>query len=219
MAVVDGRHVTKHLAHNEARDALIAASLAVIAEDGSASFQPNEICRELGLSRSLVNFHFGGREGLIAEVMAVGYEQYVHELRLAAEAAGADPVERLLAWVDRQIEWTVDNPGLAAVLNFQREASGIRSELPGDVASRLEAAGTANFAFLVELVGAAGASHGHDPRSMEFGLDGAIIGWLTLGMSVWLAGRHGPTRSLNRPDLVGVAKEQMHRYIVEMVAR
>jgi AcrR family transcriptional regulator len=209
----------RSLAHNEAREAIVVASLAVIAVDGSASFQPNEICRRLGLSRSLVNFHFGGREGLIAEAMALGYEQYVHDLRRAAEAAGEDPVQRLLAWVDRQIEWTVDNPGLAAVLNFQREASGIRSELPENITARLEAAGTANFSFLVELVAAAGAVHGHDAASAEFGLDGAIIGWLTLGLSVWLAGRHGPTRTFNRPELVDLAKTQVRRVIAAMVTR
>lgn len=221
VAVGDGAMQTqgRALAHNEAREAIIAAALAHIAVDGSASFQPNEICRELGVSRSLVNFHFGSREGLIAEAMAVGYERYVHELRVATDRAGADPVDRLLAWVDRQIEWTIDNPGLAAVLNFQREASGIRSELPEPIAERLEAAGTANFTFLVDLVGAAGATSGHDRGSVEFGLDGAIVGWLTLGMSVWLAGRHGPTRSLNRPELVQVAKEQVRRFIAEMVTR
>ncbi len=207
----------KVLAHNDAREALIAATLAVISSDGSASFQPNETCRELGLSRSLVNFHFGGREGLIAEAMAVGYEQYVAELRRAAETAGDDPVDCLLAWVDRQIEWTIDNPGLAAVLNFQREASGIRSELHPSVTARLEAAGTGNFALLVELVGAARASRGIDSSSNAVGLDSAIVGWLTLGMSVWLAGRHGPTRSLNRPELVELARLQVRQVIADMV--
>jgi AcrR family transcriptional regulator len=207
----------KVLARNDAREALIAATLAVISSDGSASFQPNEICRELGLSRSLVNFHFGGREGLIAEAMAVGYEQYVAELRCAAESAGDDPVACLLAWVDRQIEWTIDNPGLAAVLNFQREASGIRSEFHPSVTARLEAAGTGNFALLVELVGAARSSRGIDSSSNAVGLNSAIVGWLTLGLSVWLAGRHGPTQSLNRPELVELARQQVRQVIADMV--
>jgi AcrR family transcriptional regulator len=207
----------KTVAHNEARDALVAASLAVIAREGASSFQPNEICLRLGLSRSLVNFHFGGREGLIAEAMAVGYEQYVVDLRQAADCAGEDPTDRLLAWVDRQIEWTVENPGLAAALNFQREASGIRAELPASVMARMEAAGTGNFSLLVELVRAVRSAGECDPTSKETSLNSAIVGWLTLGLSVWLAGGHGPTRSLNQPELVVAAKEQVRKVIIDLV--
>jgi AcrR family transcriptional regulator len=206
-------------AHNEARDAIIAAALDIVAVSGSAAFQPNDVCIELGLSRSLVNFHFGGREGLIAEVMAVGYEQYVHQLRLAADAAGQDPQDRLLAWVDRQVDWTAANPGLAAVLNFQREASGIRRDLPPEIDARLRAAGSANFGFLNELVTAVRAARGLDAAGSSTGLDAAIIGWLTLGLSVWLAGRHGPTRGLNRADALHAAREHMRAVVLEMAAR
>ena len=42
------------------------------------------------MSKALVNYHFGGREGLIAEAMVVGYEGYVALLMQAAEAAGPE---------------------------------------------------------------------------------------------------------------------------------
>jgi AcrR family transcriptional regulator len=208
---------TKSLAHNEARSALIESALRVISTDGAASMHPNELCLELGIARSLVNFHFGGRDGLVAEAMALGYERYVSELKRAADAAGPEPLDRLLAWVDRQVEWTIANPGLAAALNFQREASGMHGGMPDEVAAHLAETGARNFNFLIELVRAVRESNGVATDSSTLGFDGAVVGWLTLGLSVWLAGRHTPTQHLARPDLVKLAKERAHRLIAGML--
>lgn len=207
----------KTLAHNEARTALVAATLAAMSRHGGASLQTNQICSELGLSRSLVNFHFGGRDGLIAEAMELGYAGYVEELRLATEAAGEDPLARLFAWTDRQIEWTIENPGLAAALNFQYEASGMQGALPEEVAERLSAAGVGNFNVLMDLVGKVRESNGVATDVGTVGFDSAIVGWLTLGLSVWLAGRHAPTQQLNDADLVKAAKARIHQLIIGML--
>jgi len=208
---------TKALAHNEARSALVEAALRVISTEGAASMHPNELCLELGISRSLVNFHFDGRDGLVAEAMALGYERYVAELKLAADGAGPEPLDRLLAWVDRQVEWTIANPGLAAALNFQREASGMHGGMPDEVAAHLAETGARNFNFLIELVRAVREFNGAATDSSTLGFDGAVVGWLTLGLSVWLAGRHAPTQHLARPDLVKLAKERAHRLIAGML--
>jgi AcrR family transcriptional regulator len=208
---------TKALAHNEARSALVEAALRVISTEGAASMHPNELCVELGISRSLVNFHFDGRDGLVAEAMALGYERYVAELKLAADGAGPEPLARLLAWVDRQIEWTIANSGLASALNFQREASSLSGEMSPEAAGRLEQAGLRNFEQLMDLVRAVRESNGGLVDGDSVGLDSAVVGWLTLGLSVWLAGRHAPTRSLNVPDQVDIAKSRVRLVIASMV--
>ena len=207
----------KTLAHNEARAALVVATVDAIARHGGAALQPNQICNELGLSRSLVNFHFGGRDGLIAEAMELGYVGYVDALQLATEAAGEDPLDRLFAWTDRQIEWTIENPGLAAALNFQNEASGMQGPMPEEVAGRLAATGVRNFNFLMDLVREVRQSNGVATDTGTVGFDSAVVGWLTLGLSVWLAGRHGPTQQFNDPDLVKMAKDRSHRLIMGML--
>jgi TetR/AcrR family transcriptional repressor of bet genes len=90
--------VTQPIPRLEKRSALIDATLAEIRLHGPINVHPSEICEDLGLSKALVNYHFGGRDGLVAEAMEHGYSLYVDGLQEAAEAAGGDPVERLFAW-------------------------------------------------------------------------------------------------------------------------
>jgi AcrR family transcriptional regulator len=201
------------------RDAILEAMIERLAEHGPAGVHPQAICDALGVSKALVNYHFGGRDGLLGEAMAVGYERYVDELWRAAEGAGPDPTARLLAWVNRQIDWTAENVGLAAALNFPNHSAVADAELDDGVTRRLTDAGARNFANLVALVSEAaavrrGATSPPDPA--RDGLDAALIGWLTLGMSVWHAGRHLPTQDLHR-DYFPIAKDYVRERIEELL--
>lgn len=181
----------------EKREALIEATLASLAIHGPAKVQPSEICEQLGLSKALVNYHFGGREGLIAESMALGYERYVDTLWAAAQAAGPDPLERLMAWFTAQVHWTVAHPGLAVALNFPHHAAGLPDPVDPEIQERLSASGSRNFTNLSVLVAGARASLRGDDQTDSTGsfADAAVIGWTCLGMSIWFAGDHTPTRS------------------------
>lgn len=206
-----------------AREQLVETTIRHLAVHGPAGVQPQEVCRELGLSKALVNYHFGGRDGLILEAMATAYERYVAELMEAAEAQGDDPVERLMAWIDRQVDWTASHPGLAAALDFPAVAIGAPS--PKDPAQqRLDAAGSRNFGNLQHLVREARAHlRGiDDPASLDaadVGLAAAVVGWLALGMSVWVGGNHLPTRGANVRRFLPLAHSHLRAVLVEMLTR
>lgn len=206
--------MTKDIARNEARQAIVERALAHLSQRGPANVHPKDICEELGLSKALVNYHFGGRDGLITEAMVVGYERYVDTLWQAAEAAGADPIARLFAWIDAQVDWTADNAGLAAALNFPHLASGTPSEVLEPSAQRINEAGAKNFANLQRLVRAARAAvTGAEPSQASAGLDAAVIGWLTFGMSVWNAGNHLPTQRLESRAYFDRAREHVRQQV------
>lgn len=212
--------MTKDIARNEARQAIVERALAHLAQRGPANVHPKDICEELGLSKALVNYHFGGRDGLITEAMVVGYERYVETLWQAAEAAGADPMARLFAWIDAQVDWTADNAGLAAALNFPHLAAGAPSEVLEPSAKRITDAGAQNFTNLQRLVRDARTSvTGSQPSEASAGLDAAVIGWLTFGMSVWNAGNHLPTQRLESRAHFDTAREHARQQVRSLLGR
>lgn len=206
---------------NHGRDALVEAAIRSIAVEGAARTHPKDLAESLGLSKSLVNFHFGGRDGLLAEAIATSYERYVDLVWAAAESAGSDPVARLFAWIDEQIDWTAANPGLAAALNFPSEASSLQGRFDEETRERLRVAGMRNFRNLLSLVDAARTAlrdPSQPPLEMEIvEYDAAIIGWLTLGSSVWNAGRHIPTNSPETAARFGPARERLKERILGML--
>ncbi len=205
---------------SQARAALVEAALEQLRANGPSGVRPHEICRDLHLSKALVNYHFGSRDGLVAEAMAVGYGRYVETLAIAADAAGPDPLDRLMAWINAQVDWTVANAGLAAALNFStfyaRGATGASEPVLG-----MQEAGVRNFATLRSLVRAAGEAVRDDgaapPDAVTVGLDAAVIGWATLGFSVWLAGNHLPTQELHVESSIQLARDHLRKVVVEML--
>jgi len=205
------------------RGQLVETTIRHLALHGPSGVQPQEVCRELGLSKALVNYHFGGRDGLILEAMATAYEAYVDELMAAAEAAGDDAVTRLLAWIDRQVDWTAANPGLAAALDFP--AVAIATPQPTDPAQqRLAAAGSRNFGNLQQLVREArahlrGVDDAAELDAADVGFSAAVVGWLALGMAVWVGGNHLPTRDANVRRFLPLARTHVSEVLVEMLSR
>lgn len=206
-----------------ARRQLVDTAVQHLSQFGPAGVQPQEICRELGLSKGLVNYHFGGRDGLILEAMATAYEEYVDELSAAADAAGPDPVDRLVAWIDRQVEWTEANPGLAAALDFP--AVALSAAQPDDPAQqRLAEAGTRNFRNLQQLVREAraalcGIADPDELDAAEVGLTAAAVGWMALGMAVWAGGRHLPTQRAGMRAFLPQARAHVRSVLVDMLSR
>ena len=204
----------------QARTALLEAALDRLAEVGPMRVHPNEICAELGLSKALVNYHFGNRDGLLLEATALGYERYVDTLAAAAAAAGPTALDRLLAWIDAQVEWTAAHPGLAAALNFPSVIGDEPVEGRDRFEAQIQEAGTRNFSNLWALVVAAHReARGPEatPVVEDLALDSVVVGWLTFGMSIWFAGRHLPTRSVGEADDVARARARAREVVTRFV--
>ena len=209
-----------HERRQDKREILIEKALEAIAELGPSGVHPATLTEELDYSKALVNYHFGDREGLIAEAMALGYERYVDELWRAADLGGESAVDRLMAWISRQVDWSIENPGLAAALNFPRFAAGLTEEESAEEIERMGRAGYRNFLNLSGLVVAArleltGTSDGPEVARAISG----VVGFLTLGMSVWYAGEHLPSRTIEGRPTVEDAKAYVRSVLIGMLSR
>ena len=99
------------------RELLIEETRQALSINGAANLMLKDICARLGFPASLVNYHFGSRERLIAEATVLAYEGYVKQNLAAIDTAGTDPEARVRAWIWSQYDWTIANPGIAAILN------------------------------------------------------------------------------------------------------
>ena len=212
------------IARNEARDAILEAAVTRLATGGPTAVHPQDICEELGLSKALVNYHFGNRDGLIAESIVLAYERYIDTLITASQEPDLDPVGRLTSWIDALIGWARTNPGLSAALNYPHEAAGVPRPMDAPLAQRLQLAASRAFSNLQGLVQDARASL-RDPGDVreldptEIALDTAIISWATLGMSVYAAGENLPMRVLPVADYLPMAQERMRGLITLLLSR
>ena len=60
---------TADIGYGDARQAILEATGREIATKGPRGVVLSEICQRLDVSPALVNYHFGGRDGLLAEAV------------------------------------------------------------------------------------------------------------------------------------------------------
>jgi AcrR family transcriptional regulator len=85
---------------NDRRKALIEATLACLAREGTAGLSIRKISKEAGISIGLINHHYAGKD----ELVGAAYEHFslghLDRNRERIEAAGADPRARLHAYIE-----------------------------------------------------------------------------------------------------------------------
>ncbi|SPP91836.1 Transcriptional regulator, TetR-family [Bradyrhizobium vignae] len=134
--------------HGELQEALIAASEAILAEQGAEGFTLREAARRAGVSPAAPSHHFGNAQGLLTEVAIRGYDALAEALRAAASGKqGAR--EKLRAQGLAYVDFALRHPG-----RFQMMFANKR--LVADDARLKQASRAAGHAFetvVAELVG------------------------------------------------------------------
>ena len=81
------------------RTAIVDETIRCVLEEGFAAASAKHIAERAGVTWGVIQYHFGDRNGLLADVVAYGYENF----RVAIEAVGAaksDPDRRVASVVD-----------------------------------------------------------------------------------------------------------------------
>lgn len=184
----------------DTRHLILVETIEALRIGGHANLMVKDICESLDVPASLVNYHFGSRDRLIAEAAAVAYEEYVALNLAAIAAAGNDPEERVRAWIWAQFDWTVANPGIAAILNYSSVAPGVGDLLNSEFKDRITAASFENLTAIFKAVREIHLGRVSDEiptiemmDDKEYSTVTGIIMWVTLGFSTWAAGKHVPT--------------------------
>jgi len=211
------------------RDRLVFLTMREVAIVGPASFNTSGVCDALGISYPMVNYYFGNRDGLIAEAAHATYVRYVTKMWQAVEAAPRTPVDRLRAYLYAHLRLNIEIRGWGAVLNYPIFSASVAQLLDERFGEEHRAHFELNMARLVQLVrdlwsgditdiayGVGDYPRGEllsDRRAIE---TAATLSWGTLGLAVWHAGRHTPSRGITEleqlaPHLTEVATENLIR--------
>ena len=210
------------------RSKILFVTMSDVSRVGPAAFNVGVVCTALGISNSLINHHFGGRDELIAEAVVETYRRYVENIWFAAMKE-VTPEARLRAWIEASVARQVQMRGLAAILNYPTaslDVTNIVHERSGQLMADL---GALNMARLIQLVSDV-RRDAVSPDVLELGkvsadelvsdphltVLGASIGWSVLGMSVWNTGPHLPTAQ--HPE-TAMLLEATSRYHVDRLVR
>ena len=84
--------------HGNLRQALLAAALELVREQGVGVISLREVARRAGVSHAAPAHHFGDKAGLLTALAAEGFEKFGAALRASADRAG-DRSNQRFAWV------------------------------------------------------------------------------------------------------------------------
>jgi len=111
------------VARERAREKILAAAIEAFAARGVHGSTIAEITHRAGVARGLVNYHFGGKDGLVAEVV----DRWFRLLVGFPTANSGSPDERLRGIIDGALAAAAANlPLHRAVLGMQHDPEQLR---------------------------------------------------------------------------------------------
>jgi AcrR family transcriptional regulator len=182
------------------RDRLIEATAGHLARLGPRGVELRSVCIELGISPSLVNYHFDSVGELLWLAAVHGYAAHVEGQRKAVASAPSGSVA-LERWLRGTLDWKKDASGIAAVIDYPMLAFAADEPIDiEDLSKQISDLSRTNVASLASAVFA--AMTGKPVRMLssqrvalliktnkEFAFWVSTCGFGGQGAATWIAGR------------------------------
>ena len=196
--------------YGSASELILTAVGEALAMQGPGAVNVGEICSELGVSPSLVNYHFGSRERLMALAVVREAEKLVEDMATLTYAHWDSPEEQLIARIKFRMQWTQNHPGIDSMMNYSHIIDPVGEILHGELEARITAFTLADSIGLHTSVYGMYLGRALERPAHELGLDDVpelidITGFLALGcigLATWMTGQHPASRALGfeRPE-------------------
>lgn len=204
------RKSSNDIGYGASGQAILDAVTKVLATSGPGAVMVGEICKELGISPSLVNYHFGSRERLLAEAVVQEHERLVAEMNRITYSTLESPEVQLRARIMHRVHWTTRNPGIDSMVNYSHIIDPVGEVLQGELEERIAACTIADMAGLHASVYGMYIDQALDQPPAELGYDDvfelvditAFLALGCLGLATWMTGHHPASRTLGfqHPD-------------------
>lgn len=212
------------------REKLIMIAVEDIRDVGPADFSPMRVCDRLGLKHPLVNYHFGNRDGLLAEATWWAYQLWSANVVGSIQNAPMNAEKRLRAFVNEEAKWAQRFSGMYLLLQhplasfdsqklvkerYEKEMAEIfdyHLALVAVVVADLRSGKVSSVAFDKENL----------PRSLTITNPGAVlaaghIAWMTHGFASWSAGHHVSTNSMDSRAVAGLSVALAKKTYVDLI--
>jgi AcrR family transcriptional regulator len=185
------------------RERIVYLTIEELTQAGPGDFNAKDVCDRLGVKYPMINYYFGGRDGLIAEAVALEYERSVNMLKEVVTAAPKDPEKRIRAWIKHDVDSATRHKGLGVMLQYPIISKGSYEILTSEFHDRLKVAFEFYLAIVSVLVADVRAGRVTDidfdahtvPRrkllaNPSVALDTTSAVWAVHGLVMWSTGSH-----------------------------
>ena len=192
------------------REKMIMLAIEDIRDVGPAEFSPMRVCDRLGLKHPLVNYHFGNRDGLLAEATWWAYQEWSLNVVKSIQNAPANPEKRLRAFVNEEAKWASQFQGMYLLLQHPLASFESQKIVKERYQKQMEELFDYHLALLAVIiadlrsgkVSSVSLDKDNLPRTMTLTNPGAVltaghIAWMTHGYASWSAGHHVGTKSMD----------------------
>ncbi len=100
--------------------ALLAAAAAEFSERGLRGARLEVIAGQAGVTRAMIYYYFGGREGLYVATLEAAYRE-IREAEAALALDGLAPVAALCRLCEFRIDYYVEHPTLVALVSIENQ--------------------------------------------------------------------------------------------------
>ncbi len=151
------------------RQALVAAGAALFSERGYDAVPIDDVAARAGVNKALISYHFGGKRGLYAEILAHGFCDIAARLD-AAEARAEDAPSALHALLEVFDLFRREHPEFPGLFMREVLSTGIEPRVVPHVVAIIG---------VVRRIAARGVREGSfrpvNPLLLHFGLMGALV--------------------------------------------
>ena len=151
------KRTTKSYHHGDLRGALIKAGRDILEKDGVGALTLRACARKAGVSHAAPQYHFASVSGLLAEIAATGFEDFVKALDRGA-ARSPSPMEKLKAMGRSYVAFARERPAVYQLM------FGIAPPLSSE---RLQTAKIAAWEQLANVVSAAAGPDDKEAKAMQ----------------------------------------------------
>lgn len=185
------------------REKLVILSAVEMAKVGTLEFNAKNPCEAIGAKSSMVNYYFGGREGLMAEAAIFVYQDWIYSVQKCLSKKVSDPVSQIKKIIDSDLEFTHRWGHMAVFASYPNSSPKLREIYHERFESIAQEGLEYYLAVLAILITDARAgrkskidfSIGNLPKSKLAAnapalLAATSLSWSISGLTIWSAGQH-----------------------------